>query len=225
MNTGEYANALSNTEAALYLSKYNLTAVADYVCTQNSSAFLPYHNIHHALNMVKWICRFNAMAPDVDALPYLEMRVLLIAALFHDFDHSGGRKEDSDNIRIARHAFQVFISKNIEIDVQLTIDEIEVVDSLIAVTQFPFIHRPKTRSAKLIRDADLFGSFEVHCVDILKGLKQEVELKNRTGIATEAFIEAQKQFLGKAEFYTVEAQTMHNALFPVFAKYFEDNFK
>ena len=56
----------------------------------------PYHNMRHMLH-VMWLC-YQACSFYKDEMSPRDMRVLLIAAIFHDFDHLGIRGDDSKNI-------------------------------------------------------------------------------------------------------------------------------
>src|SRR5260370_31582111 len=64
----------------------------------------PYHNLRHMLH-VTWLC-YQPAEYYCDRLTPRQIRNLLIAALFHDFDHSGHPHPGADdpdgiNIRIA----------------------------------------------------------------------------------------------------------------------------
>src|SRR3989344_3475929 len=63
--------------------------------------FNPYHNFRHMFHVL-WLCYQACVfyAPK-HAMTKREMRNLLIAALFHDFDHAGKAGPDSVNIKKA----------------------------------------------------------------------------------------------------------------------------
>jgi len=63
----------------------------------------PYHNLRHMLH-VTWLC-YQAAEFYRDRLTQRQIRNLLIAALFHDFDHPGHPHpgaDDPDRINIGR---------------------------------------------------------------------------------------------------------------------------
>ena len=111
----------------------------------------PYHNFRHMLH-VTWLC-YLACKYYADKLSPREMRNLLIAALFHDFDHSGMMgNDDLDIIRAIRGMRKYLLPED-----RPFADEIAEV---MQATEFPH----KTPSEKLpllqqiIRDADMAQS-------------------------------------------------------------------
>ena len=52
-----------------------------------NNLYNPYHNFRH-MSHVLWLC-YKACQYYSHELPPRQMRALLIAALFHDFDHTG----------------------------------------------------------------------------------------------------------------------------------------
>src|SRR3989338_911352 len=59
----------------------------------------PYHNLRHMLH-ITWLC-YQACIFYGGTLTPRQMRNLLIAALFHDFDHSGLLGNDDLNLEMA----------------------------------------------------------------------------------------------------------------------------
>src|SRR5262245_49739105 len=89
----------------------------------------PYHNARHILH-VTYQC-YIACVSYGHKLTKREMRNLLIAAMFHDFDHSGLTGDDDLNIARALRALQKFILP----EDQSHRDEIEY---LIKATEYPY---------------------------------------------------------------------------------------
>ncbi len=67
----------------------------------------PYHNYRH-MTHVFWLC-YQACLFYRNTLSRREMRNLLIAALFHDFDHCGKMGNDALNIARALEALDVYL--------------------------------------------------------------------------------------------------------------------
>lgn len=140
----------------------------------------PYHNLWHTINMIE---------DCYDAYVYENGTArgcndLIIAAIFHDIDHSQGKYSDDVNIERALKRVR---------ELPYYTDEIE---NIIKATQYPYVIpaeqlRPKQ---KIIRDADLMSSFKAtllpHC---LIGLSRElnVDLTNMLK-GQEKFIEGSK---------------------------------
>jgi len=130
----------------------------------------PYHNFRHMFH-VTWLCYdageyyFNRRLLDGR-----QIRNLLIAAMFHDFDHSGRTGNDDLNIELAIRGLKKHLHK---------IDEpwFHDICTLIKFTEFP--HKIKSDSlslsAQILRDADLSqGLSPVWVQEIIFGLSSEM---------------------------------------------------
>lgn len=108
----------------------------------------PYHNFRHMMHVV-WLCH-NACNFYSKTLNKREMRNLLVAAMFHDFDHTGKLVEDTQNIAIALEGLNKYI---------LPEDKpfLQDIEYLIKATQYPYKTPSSelTLSGQIIRDADL----------------------------------------------------------------------
>jgi HD domain len=132
----------------------------------------PYHNLRHTLHVV-WLCH-NACRYYKNELTPRQMRNLLIAALFHDFDHPGhphpGEKDpDRINIELAvaalrRHAMpgdRAFLPE---------------IEAVIQATHFPYkaIGDQLDLLSRIIRDADLAQALNPAWLQqVVMGLAQE----------------------------------------------------
>ena len=141
------------------IEKYNLWEEFFYVLNNNKSNSLPYHSLRHTLHvltaceLIFWreICypssHFLKMSYTKKCC---ECRILLTAALFHDFNHSGGKDEDAINIQRAVDGFCEFI-KSDESDTYT-----RRVCQIIRATQYPYIESDDADFlCNIIRDADL----------------------------------------------------------------------
>lgn len=108
----------------------------------------PYHNFRHMFH-VTWLC-YDACVFYRDVISPKEMRRLLIAAMFHDFDHPGRSGNDDLNIEISIRGLRKYIHQD-------DIDELPNIEHLIRTTQFPHIFKAEQLSmlGAILRDADL----------------------------------------------------------------------
>ena len=197
---------IGRTEAHLYLAKNRLNHALAYVQIENPSNDAPYHNLDHMLTVVKWCGRIAGLSH----LSENEERALILAAIFHDFDHSAGREEDDVNVQQAIAALARFC------EIHSVEDEIrDMAIENIQVTQFPFIYTPQTLAQKIIRDADLLQSLEPNREEVLiSGLRKELEVKFKRKITRGEFCENQVKFLDGLKLYTTPAQVIFDAAKP-----------
>lgn len=197
---------MARTEAHLYLAKNGLNHALAYVQIENPSNKVPYHNMDHMLTVTKWCGRLGSMC----SLTALEEKGLILAAIFHDFDHTAGKEDDNVNIQRALAGLRRFAEIH-RVDEELLALAVEN----ITVTQFPFIHEPKTVAQKIIRDADLLQSLEVNREEVLvDGLRKELEVKFKRKITRGEFCENQVSFLEGLKLYTTPAQVIFDAAKP-----------
>lgn len=127
----------------------------------------PYHNFRHMMHVL-WLCH-NACIYYKALLTPREMRNLLIAALFHDFDHSGLMGDDDINIMRALRALEKHL---------LPEDRpyLEDISMLIKATEYPYKVSTGTLGlmAQIIRDADVSQALSVAWVQqVIFGLAGE----------------------------------------------------
>jgi 5'-deoxynucleotidase YfbR-like HD superfamily hydrolase len=129
-----------------------------------------YHNLGHTLHVAR-VCYeglefYNNTNKKVDAAG---ARNLLIAALFHDYDHTGMSGPDSANIERAISG----LNKHILDRDRPAFTEIS---GIIRATQFPYSALPENSSLahRLIRDADLTQGLDYSWIgSIAEGLGAE----------------------------------------------------
>lgn len=111
----------------------------------------PYHNFRHMFHVL-WMC-YRACIFYAGTLSPREMRNLLIAAMFHDFDHSGMMGDDDLNIARAVRGFEKRVAPE---------DRPHMADIifLIRTTEYPYKcpSEDLPLCGQIIRDADLSQS-------------------------------------------------------------------
>lgn len=188
------------------LDQYGLMPLWTLVQAENTSATLPYHNEQHLLNVVAWCGRLylsesKAYAPD-------QIRCLLAAAAVHDILHSGGKTKDAENIQRTIDWFVNAIPRISDLFCRAFLQSnAETIINLITVTEFPFIHKPKTSLQMILRDADILQNFGSHCVKYLKGLAEEFAASGMV-LTNEELIARQEVFMRDVEFFTYTGQAI-----------------
>ena len=163
-----------------YINNDNtLSKALSYIINTNQSNHNPYHNFNHLLNTAKYALRIGKS----ENLTEYEIRNLIIAALFHDVNHTGNLKNsDSMNIGLAIGKFAEFYNNNlVTIFTTVDIDFILIV-SLIQATEYPYIEIDLTKLHLIIRDADFSQIFEndfVHAIVLGLAKEQNVNIKKR----------------------------------------------
>jgi hypothetical protein len=162
---------------------------------QANNLYNPYHNFRHT-SYVLWLCH-KACRYYQKKLTPRQMRNLLVAAMFHDFDHPGHPhpgEEDPDqiNINIAIAGLRRYITP----DDRASLPEIE---ATIEATHYPFKATGKELDllGRIIRDADLAQALSsVWIQQVVIGLAQE------SGMKPLEVLRAQSSFLATLPFNT-----------------------
>jgi len=145
----------------------NLKKYFSIVFMNAQNLFNPYHNFRHMLH-VSWLC-YQACSYYKGKLSPREMRNLLIAALFHDYDHCGIMGNDDLNITRAIRGME----KNLLPEDRCYLNEIVAV---IKATEYPYtdaITKPSLLQ-QIIRDADMGQSLSVAWIQhVIFGLASE----------------------------------------------------
>jgi hypothetical protein len=173
-----------------HINSLGLNNIYTWVMEKNTGKFNPYHNNFHLENIAEIILTHLPFSNET-----IEFRTKIItAALFHDFDHSGGKlKNDDENIALALNGYYFYCqSHNIEID--------NDVIGLIECTRYPYKSDGSDLSEmqKILRDADILqGMF---CQNYINGVIRA--LAEESGFSFEKMLEGQETFLTNVKFLT-----------------------
>lgn len=165
--------------------------------SNNESNHLPYHSIDHLFEVFK-LCSSILESPEFindTTLPKLE---LLIACLFHDYGHSGGKSSDDINITYAIDGIRLFHSAYPDFDLNQVV-------YLIQCTEYPYKVKDEDLSiaGKIMRDCDMCYVFQsVSIVKLYSGLRKEFDNSYSD------FLKNQKQFLSNIKFNTEFCNTL-----------------
>ena len=190
--TGDLPRIIANEER---LYEGELTLYFRILFFKSRNLHNPYHNFRHMLHVL-WLCH-KACRYYRNKLTPRQMRDLLIAALFHDFDHPGHPhpgEDDPDRINILIAI--AGLRRHIMPADRPFLPEIE---TLIEATHYPY----KIGSDKLdllgqiIRDADLAEALSPAWIQqVVIGLAQEWEVQPLD------VLRAQGAFLAGLPFHT-----------------------
>ncbi len=158
------------------------------IFTKGQNLSKPYHNFRHIFH-VMWLCH-DACKFYKNQLSKREMRNLLIAAMFHDFNHTGSTKNDQINIQNALKGLKKYISQKDKVFYK------EIYD-LIKETQFP--HKTPSLElpllAQILRDADVGQTLSTDWIQqIVFGLSVEM------GTTPILILKKQEEFLRSLHF-------------------------
>jgi hypothetical protein len=155
---------------------------------------LPYHNFRHMLHTL-WLC-YDASLYYRDIMGPRGVRDLLIAALFHDFDHSGRLGNDDLNIEAAIRGLRTHILPEDK-------GHLPNIERLIRATEYPYTvpTNELTLLGQILRDADLCQTLSpVWLQQVVFGLAAE------WGKTPLEVLKAQEPFLKSISFHTEWAQ-------------------
>ena len=185
----------------LIAKQLKLEPFFEFYQSENEGKNLPYHNFYHA-KCVFLNCYEACFYEEIDKEA---ARGLCAAALFHDFNHSGGRLIDSENIKLAICGLMLAQTHAQKRSLGLSLRSLLIAKDAIKVTEFPFVHEPKTITQKIIRDADLMQPFEDDSVRLRNqyvGLKAEIEVSTNTTLNLVDFAVGCKDFQDAHHWFT-----------------------
>lgn len=164
----------------------------------------PYHNFRHIFHVL-WLC-YDAclfyVQKNSGQINGRQIRNLLIAAMFHDFDHSGRTGQDDLEIARAIRGLEKYIADE-------DLPYLSEIKEMILGTEFQSKHiipaEKLSLGGKILRDADVSQALSnVWIQQILFGLGTEM------GLTPMKVLEMQEGFLINLHFNTEWAQARFN---------------
>lgn len=190
---------INMTKAFEIIKKYKIEKYLNDLLKRSSSNFLPYHNFYHIMCVVENCDDIASSVGFVNS----EKRALAIAAIFHDFGHSGGKLKDDENVK---NAINSFLSMSLEEQ-----DVNDLIVEIIKATEYPYVipDDKLTIYQKVIRDADLMQTFEKNYLQQnWLGLSQEL------GADFLTFLGKSKEFWDNVKFHTDYAKKKSKIVMP-----------
>jgi hypothetical protein len=165
----------------------------DYFLKHNYST-AEYHSIYHGICVA-----LNAYeGAQHEKLSNSQTKSLVLASIFHDYDHSGGTLPDTGNIIRAIRGLTEAAYHDKTFGMELTIEEFTQTIQILGITKYPYEKTPESLMEKIIRDADLMQAYENDLV-VLKnqydGLHIEIERSVPTKFTREEFAKGQRSWL------------------------------
>lgn len=173
------------------IKNYNLEDYFSKLLVWNTANKAPYHNLYHTLCVMK-NCLKIVEYENIDT----NIRNLLVASLFHDFNHSQGSAPDSWNVK---KAIEIFLEFSQETDV-----ESEKIVDIIKATEYPYVITDLNIEQKIIRDADLLQIFEDNYFQqniVSLGIEMRKDLKES--------LEMSLKFYSNLNYYTMYGKKIH----------------
>jgi hypothetical protein len=181
------------------IQNYNLEYYFGILLTKNKGVKNPYHNNYHTITVFLNSYHISKIEEcDKD-----QIRSILIASIFHDFNHTGGNGPDSENIKIAIFEFKKYSKESEEINNEII--------NIIKATEYPYVidNENLTLSQKIIRDADLTQMYTDNFLQqVIYGL-----LVQEHGLELSKALEAQMKFMIGIKPMTKYGQELYNIFF------------
>lgn len=184
-------NAIIRNDAGLY--EGDLRYYFKILFNNASNTFNPYHNFRHITHFL-WLCfdAINFYLEDGLTKTKKEIRELLIAAMFHDFDHTGVAGPDVINIERAVSALRRYCHPDDR-------SSIDIMEFFIRLSEYP--HKIPSEEidifAQIMRDADMAQSLSLAWIQqVIFGLAAE------KGVAPIEMLKSQDSFLCNLKFTT-----------------------
>jgi hypothetical protein len=186
------------------MQRYSLEFAIDSMTCLNSSAFAPYHGAYHEAVVLVEAHKIGQR----DHLSNTSMRELLLAAAFHDHNHSMGLEVDSVNISRAVDFVQQMLEYQSRYVIAARTINIDNVTTLIRATQYPYVDLnyplDLQESVDILRDADLMMPYlpDDQAIAMFTGLKQEMEASGANKRTWLDFAEGVRKFYSNVSWHT-----------------------
>jgi hypothetical protein len=206
------------SEEALALIHARLPKAKRYlaIARTGNHHFNPYHNLTHELGVVYWAyaCFVNSAPHGEDMMTVIESQYLIpkliMAGLFHDHNHSGGRDTDDVNVdRAVDFVLTKFGHKNMIDHFGARWSEIRTAIDCTVFVDGKFPVEPQTFVAKCIRDADLMSIYTNEGRHLLLGLLDEMKIaRPLSPNDVDKIVNDTSKFLFECNMYTTFGQYM-----------------
>lgn len=142
----------------------------------------PYHNINHTFAMMYHICCIYEESQTDNyefKLDNEDLYILLMSAIFHDFNHSAGKYDDITNINIAKDVMKNYIRTEFINDDESCNHLIKIIGDNIDATCYPYMINDDDLNLyqRILRECDILVSFSSdYFTQCACGLKDEMRI-------------------------------------------------
>lgn len=161
-----------------------------WMCKHNQSDSNLYHNNKHILFVFQKSMELFDIYKKEYGLKSNDRINLGLAAIFHDFNHSGGKLKDNENIELSLKGLKEYLQE------EDMMDRYEDITSIIEATEFPHKDTDLDILQMIIRDADTMGGISDSWFQIITAIAGEY------GKSMSEFIPVQIGFLDTLKFNT-----------------------
>jgi hypothetical protein len=170
------------------INKYALGDYLAYFIKNNKGNLNPYHNLYHMQCVVENV----SILTSGSGLDEEDVRKLLIAAIFHDFNHTTNKDTESNNIEDAIQGLQ-------ECCTALGEEFHASYVNLIQSTSYPYINEAfdLSYSEQILRDADMLQCFDKNYIQ-----QVAIGLSNEWKMDMVKSLDVQYNYVSNVEFCT-----------------------
>lgn len=146
----------------------------------------PYHNANHTMAMMYHICCIyeeSNRGKYEFVIDEQGLYILLLSAMFHDYNHSAGKFADTVNVSIAIESVESLIMKSFPNDTNTAEKLKNIVHDTIKATCYPYVIEDKDLNLyqRIIRECDILVAFsDDFFTQTIIGLKTEMQTKDWT---------------------------------------------
>lgn len=193
------------------LLTHDLNCAMGYLNVNNHSGNLPYHNNRHMYGVAVVADYLYRTEVGFDGYS-VDLERLIVAALMHDYQHSGGVQSDDVNVRRAMDAIPYIYFRGVP-----------YIQQMIAITEYPFKHEPRSISEKCLRDADLlYATLSNEPAIVMEGLRAEMIASRGEDITRADMVKGQKAFMQSAVLYTDAGRILFDRFTPEYIRSLEE---
>lgn len=179
------------------IDQLKMREIYEYVKAEGNEFNNPYHNTSHCIRAAT---RCVELLVAEGWRLQRDVAMLICAALFHDFGHTG-KRPDNTNVKIA--IAHLLIAPCVRD--YFTDSACRTMSEIIRCTEYPFVMEPEGLLQQIMRDADLMESMEpFHIQTLAHDLR--AELKPIMDVTAPEFATAQIAFMQGSRLYTPSAQ-------------------
>jgi hypothetical protein len=174
------------------IDKYNLNGYLAYFIKHNKGNMNPYHNLYH----MQCVVENTYLLTQGSELTEKEIRILLIAAMFHDFNHTTNKDTESSNIADAIRGLHKCC---VELGEYFDLKYVDLINN----TSYPYTKSASelTFGEQVLRDADMLQCFDKNYIQqVVIGLSSEWKMDMVKSL------DVQYNYVSSVEFSTTVAK-------------------